>query len=80
MKQVIFLFVSFFISVISFSQFERSDIIEKKISSVIKTRFLITDTANNEVIQTFFSRAGDDSVTYYDGILTFRFVATKDND
>ena len=80
MKQAIFLIVSFFISVISFSQFERSDIIEKKISSVTKTRYLMTDTANKEVIQTFFSRAGDDSVTYYDGVLTFRFVATKDKD
>ena len=80
MKQITFLIVPFFISVISFSQFERSDIIEKKISSVTKTRYLMTDTANKEVIQTFFSRAGDDSVTYYDGILTFRFVATKDKD
>ena len=80
MKQVIFLIVSFLISMISFSQFERSDIIEKKISSVTKTRYLMTDTANKEVIQTFFSRAGDDSVTYYDGVLTFRFVATKDKE
>ena len=80
MKQITFLIVPFFISVISFSQFERSDIIEKKISSVTKTRYLMTDTANKEVIQTFFSRAGDDSVTYYDGVLTFRFVATKDKD
>ena len=80
MKQIIFLTISLFISTISFSQFERSDIIEKKISSVTKTRYLITDTANKEIIQTFFSRAGDDSLTYYDGVLTFRFVASKDND
>ena len=80
MKQVIFLAISFFISIISFSQFERSDIIERKIKSVTKTRYLITDTANKEVIQTFFSRVGDDSLTYYDGVLAFRFVATKDND
>jgi len=80
MKQIIFLTISFFISTISFSQFERSDIIEKKISSVTKTRYLITDTANKEIIQTFFSRAGDDSLTYYDGVLTFRFVASKGND
>jgi hypothetical protein len=79
MKQVFFLTISFFISAISFSQFERSDIIERKIKSVTKARYLITDTANKEVIQTFFSRAGDDSLTYYDGVLTFRFVATKDN-
>ena len=80
MRQVIFLTVSFFISAIGFSQFERSDIIERKIKSVTKTRYLITDTTNKEVIQTFFSRAGDDSLTYYDGVLEFRFVATKDND
>ena len=80
MKRVIILTLPFFISLISFSQFERSDIIERKIRSVRKTRFLSTDTANKEVIQTFFSRAGDDSVTYYDGVLTFRFVATKDKD
>jgi hypothetical protein len=80
MKQVIFCTVSLIISIISFSQFERSDIIERKIKSVSKTRYLITDTANKEVIQTFFSRAGDDSLTYYDGVLEFRFVATKDKD
>ena len=80
MKRVIILTLPFFISLISFSQFERSDIIERKIRSVRKTRFLSTDTANKEVIQTFFSRAGDDSVTYYDGVLTFKFVATKDKD
>lgn len=80
MKQIIFLTISLFISIISFSQFERSDIIERKIRSVTKTRFLTTDTANKEVIQTFFSRAGDDSVTYYDGVLTSRFVATKNKD
>ena len=80
MKRVIILTLPFFISLISFSQFERSDIIERKIRSVTKTRFLFTDTTNKEVIQTFFSRAGDDSVTYYDGVLTFRFVATKDKD
>ena len=80
MKRVIILTLPFFISLISFSQFERSDIIERKIRSVTKTRYVMRDTANKEVIQTFFSRAGDDSVTYYDGVLTFRFVATKDKD
>ena len=80
MKRVIILTLPFFISLISFSQFERSDIIERKIRSVTKTRYSMRDTANKEVIQTFFSRAGDDSVTYYDGVLTFRFVATKDKD
>lgn len=80
MRQGICLTIVFFISIISFSQFERSDIIERKIRSVTKTRFLNTDTADKEVIQTFFSRAGDDSVTYYDGVLTFRFVATKNKD
>ena len=80
MKRVIILTFPFFISLISFSQFERSDIIERKIRSVTKTRYVMRDTANKEVIQTFFSRAGDDSVTYYDGVLTFRFVATKDKD
>ena len=80
MKQVIFFTVFLFISICGFSQFERSDIIEKKIRSVSKTRYLITDTANKEVIQTFFSRNGDDSLTYYDGVLEFRFVATKDKD
>ena len=48
--------------------------------SVTKTRYLITDSANKEVIQTFFSKAGDDSLTYYNGVLEFRFAATKDND
>src|SRR6188768_208111 len=79
MKQVVFFIVSLCISISSFSQFERSDIIERKIRSVTKTRYLITDSANKEVIQTFFGRAGDDSLTYYNGILQFRFVATKDN-
>lgn len=80
MKQEILVAIALFISLISFSQFERSDIIKKKISSVTKTRYLMTDTANKEVIQTFFSRAGDDSVTYYNGVLTFRFAATMDKD
>ena len=80
MKQIIFLTISFFISIISFSQFERSDIIERKIRSVTKTTYLSTDTTNKEVIQTFFSREGDDSLTYYNGVLEFRFVATKDID
>jgi len=80
MKQVVLFIGSLFISISSFSQFERSDIIERKIRSVTKTRFLIADTANKEVIQTFFSRDGDDSLTYYDGVLAFRFVATKDKD
>ena len=80
MKQVIFFTVALFISISSFSQFERSDIIGRKIRSVTKTRYLIADSANKEIIQTFFSRTGDDSLTYYNGVLEFRFVATKDND
>lgn len=80
MKQIVFFSVSFFISTIGFSQFERSDIIEQKISSVTKTRYYTSDTTKKEVIQTFFSRAGDDSLTYYDGVLAYRYVATKDKD
>jgi len=80
MKQVIFLLAFFFVYATSFSQFERSDIIEKKISSVTKTRYYTSDTTKKEVIQTFFSRAGDDSVTYYDGVLGYRYEATKNND
>lgn len=72
--------VSFFISAIIFAQVERSDIIERKIRAVTKTTYLNSDTANKEVIQTFYSRSGDDSLVYYNGALTFRFVATKDND
>ena len=80
MKQVFFLVISFFISTIGFSQFERSDIIERKIKSVTKTRYYTSDTTKKELIQTFFSIAGDDSVTYYDGVLAFRFVAAKGKD
>ncbi len=80
MRQTIFLAVSFFISVIAFAQVERSDIIERKIKAVTKTTFYNTDTLNKEVIKTFFSRAGDDSLSWYNGVLTFRFVATKDDD
>jgi hypothetical protein len=80
MKQFVIYSWLILFSINCFSQFERSDIIERKIKSVSKTRYLITDTAHKEVIQTFFSRAGDDSITYYDEVLTFRFVATKDND
>ena len=80
MKQVIFFAVSFFIYTTSFSQFERSDIIERKISSVTKTRYYTSDTTKKEVTQTFFSRAGDDSIIYYNGALGFRYVATKDKD
>lgn len=80
MRHIVFFAVSFFIYTISFSQFERSDIIEKKISSVTKTRYYSSDTTKKELIQTFFSRAGDDSITYYNGALGFRYVATKDKD
>jgi len=79
MRQTLFLAVSFFISVIVIAQVERSDIIERKIRAVTKTTYLNTDTVHKEVIKTFFSRSGDDSLTYYNGVLTFRFVATKDN-
>ena len=80
MKQIIFFIVLFFVSVVGFSQFERSDILERKISSVTKTRYYTSDTTKKEVVQTYFSRAGDDSVTYYDGILGFRYEAEKNND
>ena len=80
MKQVIFFLISLFISAVGFSQFERSDIIERKISSVTKTSYYTSDTTKKEVVRTFFSRAGDDSVTYYDGVLGFRYEAEKNSD
>lgn len=80
MRQNILLTVSFFISVIAFAQVERSGIIERKIKTVTKTTHLNTGTAKKEVIKTYYSRSGDDSLAYYNGVLTFRFVATKDNE
>ena len=80
MKHIVFLIISIFLSVTGFSQFERSDIIERKIRSVTKTTYLNTDTTKKEVIQTFFSRKGDDSLLYYNDALTFRYIAKKDND
>ena len=74
------LVANFFLSVFAIAQVERSDIIERKIKAVTKTTFYNTDTLNREVIKTFFSRSGDDSLSYYNGVLTFRFVATRDNE
>lgn len=70
----------FFVSINCFSQIERADIIERKIKSVKKTFYENGDTAKKYVIQNFYSRAGDDSLRYYSGVLEFRFVATRDND
>ena len=80
MRQIIFPAVFFVMPVIAFAQLERSDIIERKIKAVTRTTYLNTDTAAKEVIKTFFSRSGDDSLSYHNGVLTSRFVATKDNE
>ena len=80
MRQTILLAVSLFLSVIAIAQVERSDIIARKIKAVTKTTFYNTDTLNREVTKTFFSRSGDDSLSYYNGVLTFKFVATKNNE
>jgi len=66
----------FFVSINCFSQIERADIIERKIKSVKKTFYENGDTANKYVIQSFYSRAGDDSLEFYNGELSFKFIAT----
>ena len=80
MKKIILqtgLFIVFAIN--GFSQVERADIIEKRIRSVKKTIYLDNDTSTKVKIQTFYSKAGDDSLQLYNGELSFRFVATIDD-
>jgi hypothetical protein len=69
----------FFISSISFSQVERADIINYKILSVKKTMYWNSDTLSKEVIQNFYSRAGDDSLEMYNGQFSFRFIPSTEN-
>ena len=73
-----FLYACFILllSVNCFSQVERADIIEKKIRSVKKTIYQDNDTSTKEVIQNYYSKAGDDSLEFYNGELSFSFIAT----
>lgn len=74
-----FLFVLYlFISISTFSQVERSDIIDHKIKSVTKITFYNNDQSKKQVIKTIYSRAADDSLEYYNGELAFKFIAKKD--
>ena len=78
MKLYIQFIIYFFISITSFSQVERSDIIDNKIKSITKVTFYNNDETKKQVIKTIYSRAGDDSLEYYNGELAFKFIAKKD--
>lgn len=79
MREITACFVLIFLFASScFSQPERSDIIGKKIKSVTKTIFENNDTTNKEVYKFVFSRAGDDSIQYYNSELSFKFTAKYD--
>src|SRR5262245_41512431 len=78
MKQLI-VYIGLCCSLNSFSQVERFDIIANKIRSIKRITHLNNDSANKEVIQTYYSKAGDDSLEFYNGVLAFRFTPTLDD-
>ena len=67
-----------FFSIICFAQVDRVHIIGHKIRSVTTTTYLQHDSLNREIVQHVYSRAGDDSIIYTNGILSSRFTATTD--
>ena len=68
----------FFFSTNCFAQFDRVNIIENKVRSIKTTTYIQDDSLNREVVQHIYSKAGDDSVIFFNGILSFKFVATTD--
>ena len=67
-----------FFSTNCFAQFDRVNIIENKVRSIKTTTYIQDDSLNREVVQHIYSKAGDDSVIFFNGILSFKFVATTD--
>jgi len=79
MKYIVLILILIFSSVELFSQPERADIIDYKILSVRKTVFENDDSSSNYVMQDFYSKAGDDSLELYNGVLSFKFIAEQDD-
>ena len=71
MKQV-FLFAFSLFSSQLFAQFERADIISKKIKS-ITTSYWTSDSSQKIETKTYYTIQGDDSLEYYCGKPSFRF-------
>jgi hypothetical protein len=76
--RLIYAAIVLFFSINCFAQVERVHIIENKIRSVKTTTYMQGDSLNRVVVQHLYSKTGDDSVIFFNGALSFRFVATKD--
>jgi hypothetical protein len=66
-----------FVVAYGFAQPERKDIIERKVRSITKTHWE-KDSAQKVEIKNYYTQKGDDSLEYYWGKLSFRYMTILD--